>query len=84
VDRGDLSPALVGIYFDSDFCSGRVWGLTRHEAGAWVYQELLDATLHLTGAGQDEVGEINLTACESTSEAFERDYNPFDNSTGTV
>ena len=40
--------------------------------------------MHLTGAGQDEAGEVYLTAWESASEAVERDYNPFDNSTGTV
>jgi hypothetical protein len=52
VYRGEESPALDGIYFNSDFCSGRVWGLTRDDSGAWVYQELLDTTLLTTGAGQ--------------------------------
>ena len=56
VYRGEESAALEGIYFNSDFCSGRVWGLARDEAGAWVYQELLDTTLLVTGAGQDEAG----------------------------
>ena len=48
VYRGEESPALDGIYFNSDFCSGRVWGLTRDDAGAWGYQELLDTTLLAT------------------------------------
>ena len=48
---------------------------------AWVYQELLDTTLLVTGAGQDEAGEVYLTACECD---FERDYDPFDNPTGTL
>jgi hypothetical protein len=34
-----------------------------------------------TGAGQDEAGELYMTAC--TCE-FGRDYDPFDNATGTV
>jgi glucose/arabinose dehydrogenase len=81
VYRGEESAALDGIYFNSDFCSGRVWGLTRDDGGAWVYQELLDTTLLATGAGQNEAGEVYLTACECV---FERDYDPFDNPTGTV
>jgi glucose/arabinose dehydrogenase len=81
VYRGEGSPTLDGIYFNSDFCSGRVWGLTRDDAGAWVYQELLDTTLLATGAGQDEAGEVYLTACECV---FARDYNPFENPTGTL
>ena len=35
----------------------------------------------MTGAGQDEAGEVYLTACECV---FEREYNPFDNPTGTL
>jgi hypothetical protein len=81
VYRGEESPALDGIYFNSDFCSGRVWGLTRDDSDAWVYQELLDTTLVATGAGQDEAGEVYLAACECV---FERDYDPFDNPTGTL
>ena len=81
VYRGEASPALDGIYFNSDFCSGRVWGLTRDDAGAWVYQELLDTTLLVTGAGQDDAGEVYLTACECV---FDRSYNPFENPTGTL
>ncbi len=81
VYRGEASAALDGIYFNSDFCSGRVWGLTRDDAGEWVYQELLDTTLLVTGAGQDEAGEVYLTACECI---FDRSYNPFDNPTGTL
>ena len=81
VYRGETSPTLDGIYFSSDFCSGRVWGLTRDDADAWVFQELLDTTLLVTGAGQDEAGEVYLTACECV---FERDYNPFENPTGTL
>jgi glucose/arabinose dehydrogenase len=81
VYRGQESPALDGIYFNSDFCSGRVWGLKRDDSDAWVYQELLDTTLVATGAGQDEAGEVYLAACECN---FERDYDPFDNPTGTL
>ena len=81
VYRGENSPTLDGIYFNSAFCSGRVWGLTRDDTGAWVCSELLDTTLLATGAGQDEAGEVYLSACECV---FERDHNPFENPTGTL
>lgn len=81
VYRGDESPSLDGIYFTSDFCSGRIWGLERGEDGAWIFQELLDTTLLATGAGQAENGELYMTAC--TCE-FGRDYDPFENATGTL
>lgn len=81
VYRGEESASLDGIYFASDFCSGRVWGLAQGDDGTWQFQELLDTTLLATGAGQDEAGELYLAACTCQ---FGRDYNPFDNPTGTV
>jgi glucose/arabinose dehydrogenase len=81
VYRGDESASLDGIYFSSDFCSGRIWGLERDDQGTWVFQELLDTTLLATGAGQAENGELYMTAC--TCE-FGREYDPFDNATGTL
>jgi glucose/arabinose dehydrogenase len=81
VYRGTASPALDGIYFASDFCSGKVWGLAQDEAGAWQFEELFDSDLLVTGAGQGQDGELYLTAC--TCE-FGRDYNPFENATGTL
>jgi glucose/arabinose dehydrogenase/plastocyanin len=81
VSRTAESPALDGIYFNSDFCSGKVWGLARDDAGAWVYQELLDTELLATGAGQDEAGAVYLTACSCV---FGRDYNPYADPQGTL
>ncbi|MBA3529610.1 MAG: PQQ-dependent sugar dehydrogenase, partial [Propionibacteriaceae bacterium] len=63
VYRGQESPSLNGIHFNSDFCSGRIWGVARDEAGTWQYQELLDTSLFATGAGESESGEIYLTTC---------------------
>ncbi len=45
VYRGGTFPMLDGIYFNADFCSGKIWGLLRGEASTWVYQELLDTEL---------------------------------------
>lgn len=81
VHRAAESPALDGIYFNTDFCSGKVWGLVRDDAGAWVYQELLDTELLATGAGQDEAGSVYVTACNCE---FGRDYDPFADPQGTL
>jgi glucose/arabinose dehydrogenase len=79
--RGEDFPSLDGIYFNSDWCSGKVWGLTRGDDGAWIYQQLLDTGLAITGAGTDEAGNLYATACECE---FSRQYDPFENPQGTV
>ena len=63
VYRGQESTGLDGIHFNSDFCSGRIWGVARGDDGSWQYQEMLDTTLFATGAGESESGEIYLTNC---------------------
>jgi len=83
VYRGDEFPALDGIYFSSDFCSGKVWGLQRGEGGTWNYQELLDTDLQVTGAGRDEAGNLYLTACAACTD-YARYYDPIENPQGTV
>jgi glucose/arabinose dehydrogenase len=79
--RGEDFPSLDGIYFSSDWCSGKFWGLERGDDGAWVYQELLDTSLLVTGAGSDEAGNLYATACVCE---FSRQYDPFENPRGTV
>lgn len=81
VYRGQTSTALDGIYFNSDYCSGKVYGLTRDQNGAWVYQMLLATALKVTGAGQDEAGELYVTACSCQ---YNRDYDPLANPGGTL
>ncbi|CAN5708444.1 PQQ-dependent sugar dehydrogenase [soil metagenome] len=81
VYRGEMSPDLNGIYFASDFCTGIFWGLQQDDAGSWQFEQLLDTDLLVTGSGQGEDGELYVAAC--TCE-FGRDYDPFDNATGTV
>jgi glucose/arabinose dehydrogenase/uncharacterized cupredoxin-like copper-binding protein len=79
--RGQESTSLDGIYFNSDYCSGTVYGLARDQNGAWQYAELLKTSLQVTGAGQDEAGELYLTACTCR---FSRTYDPLENPGGTV
>jgi glucose/arabinose dehydrogenase len=64
VYRGDQYPSLVGIYFASDWCSGKIWGLARDENGVWQFQELLDTELRMTGGGQGEDGSLYFTSCD--------------------
>jgi len=58
--RGVANPALWGIYFYADWCSGRIWGATEEAAGTWTAEELLDTDLQVTAFGEDEDGEIYL------------------------
>ena len=81
VYRGQESPSLDGIYFNSDFCSGRVYGLAQDSDGTWIYQSLLQTSLSVTGSGQGESGELYLTSCACQ---FSRTYNPMDNPDGAV
>jgi glucose/arabinose dehydrogenase/uncharacterized cupredoxin-like copper-binding protein len=83
VYRGEEFPALNGIYFSSDFCSGKVWGLQRREDGTWINQELLDTDLQVTGSGRDEAGNLYLTACAACTD-YARYYDPIENPQGTV
>jgi glucose/arabinose dehydrogenase/uncharacterized cupredoxin-like copper-binding protein len=81
VSRGQESSTLDGIYLNSDYCSGRIWGLKRDDSGAWIYQELLDTELLATGGGNDEAGNVYLTSCSCV---FDRTYDPFANPQGAV
>lgn len=80
--RGDGYPSLDGIYFVSDWCSGKIWGLERDDSDAWQFQELLDTELLLTGGGEDpSTGQLYMTACACV---FSRSYNPFEDPQGTL
>ena len=81
VARSEALPTLDGVYLTSDWCSGKIWGVGRDEAGTWMFQELLDTTLLITGAGEGEDGSLYFT---SATAAFMREYNPHENPTGNV
>jgi glucose/arabinose dehydrogenase/plastocyanin len=81
VHRGEASAALDGMYFASDFCSGRVWGLARDETDTWQFDELMDTTLLASGGGNDTDGNVYLVACGC---AFGADYDPYADPSGTV
>ncbi|GAB4464134.1 MAG: PQQ-dependent sugar dehydrogenase [Anaerolineae bacterium] len=60
VYRGAQYPALDGIYFYGDYCSGTVWGLRRQPDGQWQQARLLDSGAQISSFGQDEAGEVYL------------------------
>ncbi len=81
VYRGAISTALDGIYFNADYCTGKVRGLVRTDVGEWIYQDLLDAALLIAGSGQDAMGELYVTACTCN---IGRYRDPYENASGSV
>ena len=61
VYRGSAFPSLVGTYVYADECTGRVWTLTRDEAGNWNASEQLKTGISLSGFGEDQNGEMYVT-----------------------
>lgn len=60
VSRSPAEPALNGIYFFADYCSGRVWGL-RPAGPGWQMKLLLDSPFLISSFGEDETGRLYLT-----------------------
>jgi glucose/arabinose dehydrogenase len=58
--RGFANPALAGIYFYGDYCSGRIWkGISQSpNQGSWSAVEALDTSYTISSFGQDEAGEL--------------------------
>ena len=59
VYRGSSYPALQGIYFYADYCSGRIWGMQKDNTG-WHSQELLHTNLNISSFGEDQAGELYI------------------------
>lgn len=59
VYRGDRIKALNGVYLYADYCSGRLWGLSRVK-GKWTSEVLMDTGLMVSTFGEDEAGELYL------------------------
>lgn len=57
VYRGGLFPALQGVYFYGDYCSGRIWGMKR-TGSTFVTRLLLETGMHISTFGEDEAGSI--------------------------
>jgi glucose/arabinose dehydrogenase len=70
VYRGQQYPALNGVYFYADYCSGNIWGLRREANGAWSQTQLLASGQTISSFGEDEAGEVYLTQ-HRTGEIFQ-------------
>jgi glucose/arabinose dehydrogenase len=58
VYRGAAFPSLQGLYIFGDYCSGRIWSLSRDDAGQWRQRKLLDSRLSISSFGEDQAGEL--------------------------
>ncbi len=74
VYRGPGNPLMQGVYFYSDYCSGRVWGLQR-DGATWVTSILLDSPYSVSTFGEDEAGNLYL-ASYGTGEIYKVNQAP--------
>jgi glucose/arabinose dehydrogenase len=58
VYRGSRYPALDGVYFFGDYCSGRIWGLRRQDGGDWQMALLLETGVTISSFGADAGEEL--------------------------
>ena len=65
VYRGSLYPQLYGVYVYGDYCSGRIWGAVRDDAGAWTKRELATSQF-ISSFGEDEAGELYVVEHSGT------------------
>jgi hypothetical protein len=61
VYRGAQFPAIEGVYFFGDYCSGVIWATWPATESAWRTEEVLRFDGFLSSFGEDEAGEIYLT-----------------------
>jgi len=55
--RGTRFPRYQGLYFYSDWCTGKIWA-AREVAGEWHNLEGLDSQLRINTFGEDAEGEL--------------------------
>jgi glucose/arabinose dehydrogenase len=66
VYRGRTYPDLVGAYLFADYCSGEIWYVDRAAARGVAPRRALDTDARITGFGEDETGEVYVTAAGGT------------------
>jgi len=74
VYRGPGNAAMQGIYFYSDYCSGRIWGM-RRDGATWATSMLLDSPYSVSTFGEDEAGNLYF-ASYGTGEIFQVNQAP--------
>lgn len=59
VYRGEALPALQGVYFYGDWCSGQIWATYPDAQGAWQTIQFKTGTgLSISAFGEDDDGEL--------------------------
>jgi len=58
VYRGAALPALNGVYFYGDYCSGFIWSLVPNESGGWDSNLFMQTGLNISSFGEDGEGEL--------------------------
>lgn len=58
--RGQDFAGLFGLYFYSDFCSGKIWAATQN-GQSWTTTVLRDTPYNVVGFGEDQQGRIYFT-----------------------
>lgn len=59
VYRGNAYPSFAGVYFFGDYCSGKVWGLSR-VGNQWSAALLADTSYAISTFGRGEDGSVYL------------------------
>ena len=57
VYRGASYPSMVGVYFYSDYCTGRMFAM-QNVSGTWVTTQLIDTPYNVSSFGEDEAGNL--------------------------
>jgi glucose/arabinose dehydrogenase len=60
VYRGTQFPAMQGLYFYGDYCSGRLRAMLRQPSGIWESDLIEDTPYSISSFGEDEDGELYL------------------------
>ena len=60
VVRSPSLPEWTGVYLYGDYCSGRIWGMVRHERGMWQNAALFETGLRISSFGVDAEAEVYL------------------------
>jgi hypothetical protein len=58
VYRGSAVPVMQGRYLYGDFCSGRIWTMSRDRDGLWRTELLLNTGHQIGTFGEDSAGEV--------------------------
>lgn len=61
VYRGSAYPGMAGVYFYGDYCSGRIWGLSR-EGDGWISTLLADTPHNILTFGLGEDGNVYMAS----------------------